>query len=125
MAEGSDVERELPATEQKIRKAREEGNVPRSRELASGVLLLGIVVFFIGFGRHFSGALAGMMQSSFSLSLQQVRDDAYMTKRLLAIMVDGLVLLSPVIAAAVFFAIASSALLGGFNYSSKQYAFKF
>ena len=62
MSESSDIERELPASEQKIRKAREEGNVPRSRELSSGVLLLGIVVFFIGFGGHFSAALIQMMQ---------------------------------------------------------------
>lgn len=125
MSESSDIERELPASEQKIRKAREEGNVPRSRELSSGMLLLGIVVLFIGFGGHFTAAMSNMMQSSFSLSAAQLQEEGMMTRRLFAIMLDGLLLLTPVMAAAVFFAIASPGAIGGFNYSEKQYEFKF
>lgn len=124
MSETSDVERELPASEQRIRKAREEGNVPRSRELSSGVLLLGIVLLFTGFGGYFSAALGDMMKSSLALSVHQLHDASFMTRKLQTIMMDGLLLLVPVMAAALFFALVSPAALGGFNYSEKQYEFK-
>ena len=40
MAEGSDLEKTEPASQQKLDKAREDGDVPRSRELGTCTLLI-------------------------------------------------------------------------------------
>ena len=50
MAEGSDLEKTEPASPRRLEQAREEGDVPRSRELATCTVLLAA-----GCGIWFSG----------------------------------------------------------------------
>jgi flagellar biosynthetic protein FlhB len=124
VAEDKDAERELPATERKIQQAREDGNVPRSKELSSGALLIGTVLFFYGFGHHFSAALAQMMSRALSITQREVRDESMMGTRLSDLLFDALLSLAPILAFTMLLAIFSSLAIGGFNYSGKNWDFK-
>src|SRR5690349_9474040 len=62
MAEESDLERTEPASPRRLEQAREDGDVPRSRELATCAVLLasGLGMWFLGanFIRHLNHLLA-------------------------------------------------------------------
>jgi flagellar biosynthetic protein FlhB len=124
MAQDKDTERELPATEQRIRKAREEGNLPRSRELSSGALLLSCVLFFWAFGGHFTSAITGLMQRSLSVGKRDIQEIGMMGARLGDSVIEGFLLLVPLMGFATLVAICSTLAIGGFNYSEKNYEFK-
>lgn len=78
MAEESGGEKVLPASAQKLRKARDEGNIARSQDLASGIALamalIAIVVFgsgmldiMLGAGRYYLGNAAELAPDQASL----------------------------------------------------------
>ncbi len=59
MAENEDgQEKTEPATERKRQRAREEGNVPKSNELNTALMLLAGVISFYFFAEHFYGNIA-------------------------------------------------------------------
>ena len=124
MAETSKEDRQLPASEQRLRKAREEGNVPRSRDVAH-LLVMGAGMGALALmGPSLADGMRRLMASTFAFD-GQVR--LYFLDALqptLAHFGDlgwrTLAILLSVCAAA----IAASAIPGGFNLSVKALGVK-
>ena len=121
MAEDSDAEKTEAASPKRIEQAREEGDVPRSREVATFTVLMaaGCGLWFAGEGvvRRLMAALV----SGLALDREQIFDADVLINR---ISIDiGAVLLSclPLAAVVMVVALASPLLIGGWLFSSKSF----
>jgi flagellar biosynthetic protein FlhB len=78
MAEETGQEKTEQPTEKRIKDARQKGDIPRSRELASTALLLASAAAAILFGGNVAATMISIMQESFTLDRQDVFDTARM-----------------------------------------------
>ncbi len=125
MAEGSDLEKTEPASPRRLEQAREEGDVPRSRELATCTVLLGA-----GVGIWFSGegmvrALNRVLTSSFTLEREQAFDFNLLIMAVLPRLIDLALAFAPLAVVLVVVALASPMLIGGWLFSGKALQPKF
>lgn len=125
MAEETDQEKDLPASEQKIRKSREEGNLPRSKELAGGVVLLAGVALLYTMGGELVGQSEKLMRQGLTLERAHAFDTKYMGLQWVSLLQESLVILVPLFMVVVVAAIAANVALGGFNWSTKPLEPKF
>ncbi|WP_407276769.1 flagellar biosynthesis protein FlhB [Halothiobacillus sp. DCM-1] len=109
-------------SEKRLREARERGQVARSRELGSLALTAGSAIVFLVFGGQMLASLAQMMRQSFVISRAEIFDPAAMFSRLAETLVAGFLALWPFFVAAVILAVASSLLVGGWNFSTQAMA---
>lgn len=121
MAADSDQERTEDPTGKRLSDARKKGQIPRSRELNTLVLLLtGSVAIFV-FGGSIAQRLWQIMENDFRLSRRDLFDPtapvAHLGRDLLA---AGQVLL-PILGLAVLAALAAPAALGGWNFSTENF----
>lgn len=125
MAEESDLEKTEPASPQRLEKAREEGNVPRSRELATFVLLgaAGAGLWLT------SGSLGNTMRAALVQGLHFDRASAFDPSHMLAraglMVVESLLALAPLFGLMLIAAVAGPLMLGGWLLSIKALAPKF
>lgn len=119
MAQEDDQERDLPASEQKIRKAREEGNVPRSRELAGGVVLLSGIALLYAMGEAFISSSEGLLREGLSLDRAHAFDVKRMGVHWISMLEDSLIILLPLFLVVYAAAIFSNLAVGGLNWSTK------
>ncbi len=119
MAEESDLERTEPASPRRLEKAREEGQVPQSRELSTFlVLMVGAGTLWLA-GGWFAGQASAIMRQGLTLERAAAFDPAAMGRGLATLAGDGLLLLAPLFVAVVIAALAGPLFLGGFNFSPK------
>ena len=118
-AEDSDLERTEPASSQRLEKAREEGDVPRSRELATCTILMASVAGFWMLGENMMHRLNRMLSAGLSFK----RDDAYDPNVLFAHLgaksLEVLLAFAPIAALLMVVALASPLLIGGWLFSGK------
>ena len=119
MAEETDQEKDLPASEQKIRKAREEGNLPRSKELGGGVVLLAGVGLLYTMGGELVSQSEKLMRQGLVLDRAQAFDTKHMGLKWVSMLQESLFILVPLFLVVVVAAIASNVAVGGFNWSTK------
>nr|WP_284620173.1 flagellar biosynthesis protein FlhB [Rubrivivax pictus] len=123
MADAQD--RNLPASERKIRKAREDGQVARSRDLAHLAIIGGGGAVLVAF----APALAGWMQKILALGLRfdakLLMQPDLLTSRLSELAVGGLLVLLVIGAVGVALALGSGIASGGWNFTMKPLAPKF
>jgi len=125
MAEESDLERTEPASPRRLEKAREEGQVVRSRELNT-FLLLGAGVAGLWFAAtYLYQALNGVFRAGLWFDAQVGRDAAVMLSVARGSADQALQALLPLFALWVVVAILASVLLGGFVLSAKALTPKF
>jgi len=125
MAENSDLEKTENATPRRLEKAREEGDVPRSRDLATCTILLGAGLGMWAMGGDFIRKLREMMAGSFSITRTEVFDMALLTERIIARVIEVLIAFSPLAVLLIIVALASPLLIGGWLFSSKAFTPKF
>jgi flagellar biosynthetic protein FlhB len=121
MAE-SQQDRTLPATARKIEKAREEGQVARSRDLGH-FAVLGLGIALLGTSAPaWTAWLAHLLGEGLRLDATLLRSPAAMTERLA--MLGGWMLLAllPLGAVAMLLAFGAGALSGGWNFTWKPLA---
>ncbi len=123
MAEDSDLERTEPASARKLDQAREQGNVPRSRELATLAVLLASVGVIAALGMFMLKGLNRVMHNTLSFDAGDVASPAMMGRNLMEAGVDGLLLLLPVTGAVVIAAVAANVLVSGWVFSTKAITF--
>lgn len=119
MAEDSDEERTESPSPRKLEKAREEGNVPRSRDLDTFVLLM-----LIGGSLWFSaGTLFGqfnaLLSSSLSMNRETLLDPALLLVHLGVQISNVLLAFLPMVALLIVCIIGLPALTGGWLFSAK------
>ncbi len=112
-------DRKLPATERKIRKARADGQVARSRDLGHfGAIAVGVALL-TALGPRLAGGTGAMLHDALVFDAQQLADPARMPERLGALALQGLLVLAPLFGLVVAVAVASSLLVGGWNFTLK------
>jgi flagellar biosynthetic protein FlhB len=119
LSEDTDQEKDLPASEQKIRKAREDGNLPRSRELGGGVVLLAGVALLYTMGNQLVSQSEKLLREGLTLDRAQAFDTKHMGLKWVFMLQESLVILLPLFLVVVMAAIFSNVALGGFNWSTK------
>ncbi|SHI19286.1 flagellar biosynthesis protein FlhB [Pollutimonas bauzanensis] len=125
MAEDSDLEKTEPASPRRQEKAREEGQVVRSRELNTFLLLAaGVAMLWFGGARIYQG-LDGVLRAGLWFDLRVGQDTNVMLSVAGNSALQALLLLAPLFTLLVAVAIFSSALLGGFMFSTKALEPKF
>ncbi len=122
MAEDSDLEKTEPASPRRLEQAREEGQVPQSRELSAFLVLIA------GSGALWAGGswLAQRISGAVSRGLTFGRDEAFDTTALPALFLheagEALATLGPLLLILVVAALAGPFTMGGLNFSSKALA---
>lgn len=121
MAEqSSDQEKTEPASPRRLEKAREEGQVARSRELATFTLLLGGVVGLWSTGALLYDQLGGVMEQAFLFERREAMETMPMLSQALSLGQRSLFSLIPLFVLLTLIALLSPALLGGWLFSSKS-----
>ena len=121
MAEESDQERTEAPSPQRLEKAREEGQVPQSRELATFVVLMtsGAALWMMasGLGQSMSKIMRGGLQFDPAVA----RDSAYVMTQLSDQFMAAALALAPFLALVVIAVLASPLLLRGWLFSTKAF----
>jgi len=121
MAEGDDSSQEKTeeASPRKLEKAREEGQVPRSRDLTStAVLLLASIGLYI-FAGFMGEKIVGLTRENFTLTRATIYDPNAMIAHLVSSIFDGLFSIAPLMILLLIASIVGPIALGGWNYSAK------
>lgn len=124
MADDSEDKTEAP-TPHRVEKAREEGDIPRSRELTSLlVLVVGVSIIWIG-GESIGRRLAALLASGLRFDHGIVNDPNLVLGQIILLIKEAMFALLPLIAGVVIIALFSPILLGGLVFSGKSIQFKF
>ncbi|MFN9745435.1 MAG: flagellar biosynthesis protein FlhB [Betaproteobacteria bacterium] len=119
MADDSSQDRNLPASQRKIDKARREGQVARSRDLGHlAALGLGIALMAAGGGLVLDAG-GRLLEGGLRFDVRQLVTPAAMVDHLVAQGLKMLTLLAPVFAVTLLAAVASGVLSGGWNFTMK------
>jgi flagellar biosynthesis protein FlhB len=125
MAEDSDLEKTEPASGQKVDKAREQGNVPRSKELSSFlVTVVGVAALWTMSGWMYQ-RLGSVMREGFTLTHEQAFETDMMGKALLDLFSEGLITVAPLLLVIMIAGIASHVALGGIVISGESFKLDF
>lgn len=122
MAEDSDAERTEPASAKRLEQAREEGDVPRSRELATFTVLMAA-----GSGLYMTGdglvrKLSSAMTSGLALDREQIYNADALIERIGQDVGSVMLACLPLAIAIMIVALASPLLIGGWLFSTKALA---
>jgi flagellar biosynthetic protein FlhB len=119
MSEDSSAERTEEPTARRLEKAREEGQIARSVELNTAVLLVTATMFFTFSGQWMFDKLGQLFVSQLQFD-RKVMDKADLLPAIFAQSVfDGYVIIFPIMITLAVLAILSTGLTGGFIFSSK------
>lgn len=110
------------ASTRKQEKAREDGQIPRSRDLTTtAILLFGSIGLFI-FGQFMSGKMIDIIQHNFVLTREVIYDPQAMIAHLSSSMYEGLISLMPLFGMLLAASIIGPIALGGWLFSAKAMA---
>ena len=122
MSEESDLEKTEPASQSRIDKAREDGDVPRSRELATFTVLIAATLGFWISGEAMVEQLKRMLSKSLSFERTQIMDPSQIGVGIIRQLVDLLLVFAPLAGLIMLAALFSPMLIGGWLFSAKALA---
>ena len=121
MAEESDLERTEPASSKRLEQARDEGNVPQSRELmAFMVLAAGAGAFWV-LGGWLSQRSSGLLRHGLSFSRETAFDTSLMTGLAFSLTAEAFVIAGPIFLLAIAAAMVTPFMIGGAVISPKAF----
>ncbi|EGE2627362.1 flagellar biosynthesis protein FlhB [Shigella flexneri] len=124
MSDESDDKTEAP-TPHRLEKAREEGQIPRSRELTSLlILLVGVSVIWFG-GVSLARRLSGMLSAGLHFDHSIIKDPNLILGQIILLIREAMLALLPLISGVVLVALISPVMLGGLVFSGKSLQPKF
>ena len=106
-------------TGRRLSKAREEGQVPRSRELNTAAVLIAGAVSLLIFGGMVSDRLMSIARQSFQFSRTHAMDSSLMVNALGTAAGQSMLSLVPAFIALLLAAVITPNLLGGWNFATK------
>jgi flagellar biosynthetic protein FlhB len=121
MAEESDAERTEPASPKRLEQAREEGDVPRSRELATFTVLMTAGAGLWMTGSTLVHKLSAVLASGLSLDREQVFNPNVLIERVATDIGGVLLACLPLAGLIMLVALASPLLIGGWLFTSKAF----
>jgi flagellar biosynthetic protein FlhB len=119
MAEESDLEKTEQPSSRRIEQAREEGQVPQSRELSTFLVLITGVVTLWMFGAWFGRRMLDVLRDGFAFERELAFDTQRMLQNFGDLFTHVLLTLLPLFALLMVAAVAAPIMLGGFVFSSK------
>ena len=121
MSEDSDAEKTEPASAKRLEQAREEGDVPRSREVATFTVLMasGCCLWF--FGESVIRRLTVVLVSGLRLDREQIFDGDVLIHRIFSDVLGVMLTCLPLAVVVMVVALASPLLVGGWLFSSKSF----
>lgn len=120
MAENENgTEKSEEPTGKRLQKAREEGQVARSKELATMVVLVVSAVSILILGPMVGETLANVFTSSFSQPRELLMNPDSMSRHLIELTQDVIIGLAPFMLIVLIAGIVGHTALGGWNFSSK------
>lgn len=119
MAEDSDLEKTEEPTGRRIEQAREQGQVPHSRELGTFLVLAVAAATIWMMGGWFAQRSMALMQKGFVIESQFIREPGLMLPRLADISSDALFIFSPLLALLLVAAILPPFFLNAWVFSPK------
>jgi len=117
MAEESDLERTEPASGRRLEQAREQGQVPRSREVGAFLILMVSAGAFWFIGPWMMQRLTSIFRRGLSVDSSLMREPQLMLSRFSEFSLDALLVFAPLFLALVFAALVSPYFLGSWNFS--------
>jgi flagellar biosynthetic protein FlhB len=118
-------DRHLPASQRKIRKAREDGQVARSRDLGHFGAVAGGGALLVALAPTAAGWLVQLVASGLAFDARSLHGSAPMTERLADATLRMLALVLPLGAAMLAIALAAGVVSGGWNWTFKPLVPKF
>ncbi|MDV5357075.1 flagellar type III secretion system protein FlhB [Kosakonia sp. SMBL-WEM22] len=123
-SEDNDDKTESP-TAQRLQKAREEGQIPRSKELTSVMIMLGGVCILWFGGASFGHRLSMVLSSGLRFDHKIINDQNLILGQIIMMLKTALIGMLPLLVGVVIIALVAPVLLGGLVFSTKSLAFKF
>ncbi len=125
MADESDLEKTEQPSPRRIEQAREEGQVPQSRELSTFlVLIVGVTALWL-MGEWIAGRVLGALRHGFAFEREVAFDTQLMLRDFGDLFTAVLLTMLPLFAILMVAAVAAPILLGGFVFSPKALGLKF
>ena len=121
MADESDQEKELPASQKRLDEARERGQVPRSRELSTAALLMTSAAVISWVGPALVHEASAFLGAGLTLPQAAAFDPAYAIKRAGDSMVQGFLVFTPLWIALVLIGLSTPLAVGGWLFSSQAF----
>ena len=121
MAEDNDLERTESPSQRRLEKAREEGQVARSRELATFLLLLAAAGAFSWMGACLVQQIGGSLRSGLTISHREAFEVGSLGQRLHTLSLDALWTVLPLLLLLLAVSLAAPLLLGGWLFSVKAF----
>lgn len=119
MADDNDLERTEPASPRRLEKAREEGQVARSQELTTFILLIAASSSLWVIGSIIIQKLSAVLESGLRMEQEVAFNPALLLPRLFQLALDGLLAIAPLLGWLVIIALVAPMLLSGWLFSSK------
>lgn len=110
------AEKTEEATPKKLEDARKKGQVPRSRELSTALVTLVAAVTLFAWGPQMGRDFANLLTVSLSPAVLASQDPAQLPGFFYSLLVDGLLLMWPLMAMCFAAALVSSVALGGWTF---------
>ena len=119
MAEESGQDKTEEPTAQRLSKAREEGQIARSQELAPAAMMVMATLFFTMMGQYIFNSMGNLFKSQLQFD-RKITDKAELLPAIFgSAIVDGFVIVLPLITIMAVIAALSTTLAGGFIFSPK------
>ena len=125
MSENSDQEKTEEPTSKRLEDAQKKGQIARSRELNTFVMLITSATLLLILGGQMGNSLLAMMRSQFQLSREIIFDPASPIIYFKQLMIDGVMLIAPFVAVLMVAAIVAPLALGGWVFSWEALTPKF
>jgi len=122
MSENNAQERTERATPKRLEEARRKGQVPRSKELSTCVVLLAACGGLLQLGDTVGESLAGALRHGLELSRAEVFDESALIASLSAMLFETGMTCLPVFAIVAVAALAAPMAIGGWNFSGQSLA---
>ena len=123
MAEDSDLEKTESASARRLEQAREEGQVPHSRELATFIsLMVGVVALYV-LGRWGGHRMMELVRNGLNFERQKAFEPDGMQQVLGQLATDGLLTIAPLLLVSVIAALVTPFLMGGWVFSTQALKF--
>lgn len=121
MAEASNAEKTEPASPKRLRQARENGDIPRSREVATFTVLMtaGAGLWMLGGG--VVAKLSSALERGLSLDREQIYNPNVLIERITVDIGSVMLACLPLAVAIMLVAVVSPLLIGGWNFSAKSF----
>ncbi len=119
MAEDSDLEKTEAPSPRRLEQAREEGQVPQSRELSTFLVTMAGIASLWMMGDWMAARMLALVRGAFAFERERAFDPALMLDALRAELESALFMLMPLFVVLMVAAVAAPILLGGFVFAPK------